>query len=164
MFALTNTQKCNANSQWAFNSLKVARTPTEAFPLFLLQHSLEDTLFYASSTLPFFLFLNTSRAFKRKGTSLVPLMLLFTEGNPSLLPMYTGLLPVLPPRCASCHQLAESNKAAPSLQEMSYRKMCGWLSACSAVEQWMSFSRSPGRYCSGSTNQAAPSKHGHSRC
>lgn len=124
MFAVTNTQKCNANSQWAFNSLKVARTPTEAFPLFLLQHSLEDTLFYASSTLPFFLFLNTSRAFKRKGTSLVPLMLLFTEGSPSLLSMYTGLLPVLPPRCASCHQLAESNKAAPSLQRRWATEKC----------------------------------------
>lgn len=37
-------------------------------------------------------------------------MLLFTEGNPSLLTMYTQLLPVLLPRHASCHQLAGSNK------------------------------------------------------
>lgn len=110
---MTNTQKCNANSQWAFNSLNVARTPTEAFLLLLLQPwgYLVLCIFYP----PFFLLLNISKIFIRKGTSLVPLMLLFTEGNPSLLPMYTGLLPVLPPQCASCHQLAESNKAAPSL-------------------------------------------------
>lgn len=34
-----------------------------------------------------FLFGNTSSTLKRTGTSLVPLMLLFTEGNPSLLAM-----------------------------------------------------------------------------
>lgn len=135
VFAETNILRCNANSQWA-HSLKVARTPTKAFPCSTGCTAYKMPCFSASN-LTFSVYKHIHHFKENRHVLVPPHVVVVYRGKP----LITGYVH---PSTSCCPPRALPVVSWPSL--IKRLRPLGQLAP-------ICFSRTPGRYCSGSTNR-----------